>query len=85
MKTGTLWAGALPAGLFRSDDRGESWQQVSALWNVPERAKWFGGGYDDAGIHIDLARSARSRAACWSRSPAAASGIRATPARAGRC
>ena len=23
---GTLWAGALPAGLFRSDDRGESWQ-----------------------------------------------------------
>ena len=24
---------------------------MSALWNVPERAKWFGGGYDDAGIH----------------------------------
>ena len=48
---GTLWAGALPAGLFRSADRGEHWQQVSALWNVPEREKWFGGGYDDAGIH----------------------------------
>jgi photosystem II stability/assembly factor-like uncharacterized protein len=48
---GTLWAGALPAGLFRSDDRGETWRQASALWNVPERAKWFGGGYDDAGIH----------------------------------
>src|SRR6478609_4298618 len=48
---GTLWAGALPAGLFRSDDRGESWRQISALWNVPEREKWFGGGYDDAGIH----------------------------------
>jgi hypothetical protein len=48
---GRLWAGAIPAGLFRSDDRGESWQLVSALWNVPERAKWFGGGYDDAGIH----------------------------------
>jgi photosystem II stability/assembly factor-like uncharacterized protein len=48
---GRLWAGALPAGLFRSDDRGEHWQQVSALWNVPERDKWFGGGYDDAGIH----------------------------------
>ena len=48
---GRLWAGALPAGLFRSDDRGESWQLVSALWNVPEREKWFGGGYDDAGIH----------------------------------
>lgn len=48
---GRLWAGALPAGLFRSDDRGDTWQQVSALWNVPERAKWFGGGYDEAGIH----------------------------------
>ena len=48
---GRLWAGALPAGLFRSDDRGEHWELVSALWNVPEREKWFGGGYDDAGIH----------------------------------
>jgi hypothetical protein len=48
---GRLWVGAIPAGLFKSDDRGESWQLVSALWNVPERAKWFGGGYDDAGIH----------------------------------
>jgi hypothetical protein len=48
---GRLWAGAIPAGLFRSDDRGESWQQVMPLWNVPERAKWFGGGYDEAGIH----------------------------------
>jgi hypothetical protein len=46
-----LWIGAIPAGLFRSDDRGESWELVSSLWNVPERARWFGGGYDDAGIH----------------------------------
>jgi photosystem II stability/assembly factor-like uncharacterized protein len=46
-----LWIGAIPAGLFRSDDRGESWQLMDALWNVPERARWFGGGYDDAGIH----------------------------------
>ena len=48
---GRLWAGALPAGLFRSDDRGEHWELVRALWDVPERAKWFGGGYDMAGIH----------------------------------
>ena len=48
---GRIWAGALPAGLFRSDDRGETWQLVTSLWNVPERPKWFGGGYDDAGIH----------------------------------
>jgi len=46
-----IWIGAIPAGLFRSDDRGESWQLVSSLWNVPERARWFGGGYDAAGIH----------------------------------
>jgi hypothetical protein len=51
---GRLWAGAIPAGLFRSDDRGESWQLATGLWNVPERAKWFGGGYDAAGIHSIL-------------------------------
>jgi photosystem II stability/assembly factor-like uncharacterized protein len=48
---GRLWIGALPAGLFRSDDRGESWELVRSLWDVPEREKWFGGGYDMAGIH----------------------------------
>src|SRR5258708_18289529 len=48
---GRLWAGALPAGLFVSDDRGASWRLIRALWDAPERAKWFGGGYDDAGIH----------------------------------
>lgn len=50
-RPGRLWAGAIQAGLFRSDDRGETWRQVRALWDVPEREKWFGGGYDDAGIH----------------------------------
>jgi hypothetical protein len=48
---GRLWVGALPAGLFRSDDAGESWHLMSALWDVPQRSKWFGGGYDEAGIH----------------------------------
>jgi photosystem II stability/assembly factor-like uncharacterized protein len=46
-----LWIGAIPAGLFRSDDRGESWQLDASLWNMPERKRWFGGGYDAAGIH----------------------------------
>jgi photosystem II stability/assembly factor-like uncharacterized protein len=46
-----LWMGAIPAGLFRSDDRGESWHFIASLWNVPERKRWFGGGYDAAGIH----------------------------------
>ena len=48
---GQLWAGAIPAGLFLSKDRGESWNLVRSLWDRPERENWFGGGYDDAGIH----------------------------------
>jgi photosystem II stability/assembly factor-like uncharacterized protein len=46
-----LWCGAIPAGLFVSDDRGTSWQLVTSLWDRPERKEWFGGGYDYAGIH----------------------------------
>jgi hypothetical protein len=48
---GTYWAGTLPGGLFRSRDRGLTWEFVESLWNVPQRAKWFGGGYDSPGIH----------------------------------
>jgi hypothetical protein len=53
-QTGRIWAGCLPAGLFRSDDRGESWTLVQSLWDRPERQEWFGGGYDHAGIHSIL-------------------------------
>jgi hypothetical protein len=48
---GVLWAGTIPGALFRSTDRGESWELNAPLWNREERAKWFGGGYDDPGIH----------------------------------
>lgn len=48
---GRLWAGGLPAGLFVSDDRGDSWQLVTSLWERAERLEWFGGGYDHPGIH----------------------------------
>lgn len=48
---GTVWAGTLPGGLFRSADGGQSWQLVESLWSRPERAEWFGGGYDVPGIH----------------------------------
>ena len=48
---GVLWCGTIPGGLFRSEDRGDSWRLVESLWNVPARERWFGGGYDDAGIH----------------------------------
>lgn len=48
---GRLWAGTIPGGLFRSDDRGASWSLVESLWNEPSRLQWFGGGYDAPGIH----------------------------------
>ena len=48
---GVLWAGTLPGGLFRSPDRGDSWQLVRSLWDAPPRKEWFGGGYDVPGIH----------------------------------
>jgi hypothetical protein len=48
---GVLWAGTLPGGLFRSRDRGDTWELIRSLWDVPERREWFGGGYDAPGIH----------------------------------
>ncbi len=50
-RAGSIWAGTIPGGLFRSDDRGESWKLNRALWDCPERENWFGGGYDEPGIH----------------------------------
>ena len=50
-RPGELWAGTIPGGLFHSADRGLSWTLNRALWDRPERAEWFGGGYDHAGIH----------------------------------
>ena len=52
--TGELWAGTVPGGLFRSRDRGESWELIESLWNQPERAKWFGRGSSYPGIHSVL-------------------------------
>ena len=46
---GRLWAGTIPGGLFRSDDRGDSWTLVRSLWDHPSRLKWFGGGRDRPG------------------------------------
>ena len=51
---GTLFVGTIPGGLFRSDDGGESWALNEALWKVPGRERWFGGGYPQPGIHSVL-------------------------------
>lgn len=51
---GRLWCGTIPGGLFRSDDRGHSWQLVRSLWDHPARREWFGGGADLPGIHSIL-------------------------------
>lgn len=48
---GTLFCGTIPGGLFRSDDRGDSWHIVENLWNHPLRKEWFGGGTDHPGLH----------------------------------
>lgn len=48
---GALWAGTAPGGLFRSDDRGDSWRIVESLWHHPLRPKWGGGGADWPVIH----------------------------------
>ena len=37
---GVLYAGVEPAGLFRSEDDGDSWTQLDALTAHPTRAKW---------------------------------------------
>ena len=47
----TLWCGTLPGGLFRSDDRGDSWSLVTSLWEDERRREWFGGGADLPGLH----------------------------------
>ena len=41
---GGLYAGVEPAGLFRSDDRGQSWQHVRGLRDHPSRPNWHPGG-----------------------------------------
>lgn len=48
-RPGRLWAGTIPGGLFRSDDGGDSWVLVESLWE--KHRGWFGGGYDQPGIH----------------------------------
>lgn len=47
---GVVYAGTEPAALFRSEDGGETFSLVEALWEHPQRAEW-GAGYGGQGLH----------------------------------
>jgi hypothetical protein len=48
-----VWAGSEPQGLFRSEDRGEHFSFVRALWEHPHRPEW-GAGFGGPAIHTVL-------------------------------
>lgn len=50
---GVVWAGSEPHGLFRSEDGGEHFSFVRALWDHPHRPEW-GSGYGGGAIHTVL-------------------------------
>lgn len=46
VEDGVVWAGTEPGAIFRSTDRGETFELVRGLWDHPHRAEWnegFGG------------------------------------------
>ncbi len=46
VEDGVVWAGTEPGAVFRSTDRGESFELVRGLWDHPHREEWnagFGG------------------------------------------
>lgn len=46
-----IWAGTIPGGLFYSENGGENWTLNESLWTLKNTQQWFGGGYDNPGIH----------------------------------
>jgi photosystem II stability/assembly factor-like uncharacterized protein len=48
-----VWAGSEPSALFRSEDRGESFEMVRSLWDHPHREQW-GAGFGGQAIHTLL-------------------------------
>ena len=59
---GVLWAGSIPGGLFRSSDRGTTWELNQSLWNRDDRWQWFGGGKNHPGIHAIRVHPSNSQA-----------------------
>jgi photosystem II stability/assembly factor-like uncharacterized protein len=60
-RNGAWYAGVDPGSLFRSDDRGVTWQEVRALNDHPTREKWMpgGGGLMVHGIQFDPSNARR--------------------------
>ncbi|MCC6740761.1 MAG: hypothetical protein IT452_17090 [Planctomycetia bacterium] len=58
---GVLYAGTAPAGLFRSEDDGQTWEPNDALNNHPTRRKWMpgAGGMSAHSIQLDPANGNR--------------------------
>lgn len=48
---GVVWAGTQPAGLFRSEDWGETWTSVDSLNLRPERKYWYPTGGGQTALH----------------------------------
>ena len=48
---GVVWAGVQPAGLFRSEDWGETWAPVDSINRHPWREYWSGTGGGDSCLH----------------------------------
>ncbi len=53
-KTGAMWMGTEPGGLFYSKENGAPFELVTSLWDHPSRSnenQWFGAGRDHPFIH----------------------------------
>jgi photosystem II stability/assembly factor-like uncharacterized protein len=50
---GVVWAGTEPGAVFRSADRGETFELVRGLWDHPQRAEW-GEGFGGQAFHTLL-------------------------------
>lgn len=49
---GDLWVGTIPGGLFKYHPETADFHLVESLWKHPSRPdNWFGGGFDQPGIH----------------------------------
>ena len=53
MEDGVVWAGTEPGAIFRSSDRGESFELVRGLWDHPHRTEW-GAGFGGQAFHTIL-------------------------------